>query len=303
MIKYYTVYQTTNLINNKIYIGRHITTNINDGYLGSGKLLCIDIKTYGKEFFKKEILYIFDNHQEMFDKEKELVNNDFRNREDTYNIALGGDSWGMMGVKLDPRTDEYRKKMSQVKKGKSNGPMSEEQRELRKGRVTVKDKDGNKLQVRVDDERYLNGELIFILKGYTHSDELKQKWSIERRGAGNHMFGKKKSAESIEKSRQGNIGRKVSEETKEKMSIAKKGKKISQPRSEEWRQKQSKAQTGKKHSEFTDEHKNKIRLSKIGKCRSEETKQKIRASNLKKSQHKRIAILLNIINGLISSRK
>jgi hypothetical protein len=35
----YTVYQTTNLINNKIYVGIHKTKNINYDYMGSGKLL------------------------------------------------------------------------------------------------------------------------------------------------------------------------------------------------------------------------------------------------------------------------
>jgi hypothetical protein len=88
--KYYTVYKTTNLINNKIYIGVHSTNNLNDSYLGSGKNFLKALKEYGKENFKKEILFIFDNKKEMLEKEKELVNKEFILNENTYNIILGG---------------------------------------------------------------------------------------------------------------------------------------------------------------------------------------------------------------------
>lgn len=51
------IYMTTNLINGKKYIGKH-KGELNDSYLGSGTLLLRAIKKYGKENFKKEILYI-----------------------------------------------------------------------------------------------------------------------------------------------------------------------------------------------------------------------------------------------------
>lgn len=88
--KYYGVYQTTNLINGKIYVGTHRTDNLNDKYLGSNKHLRSSIKKYGRDQFKREWLHIFDNNEDMCNKEIELVNEDFVSRDDTYNETIGG---------------------------------------------------------------------------------------------------------------------------------------------------------------------------------------------------------------------
>lgn len=88
-MKFYTVYKTVNKENGKCYIGKHITDNPYDGYLGSGKYLKRAIKKYGIENFSKFVLYIFDNKEDMDNKEKELVNGEYL-KEDTYNLKLGG---------------------------------------------------------------------------------------------------------------------------------------------------------------------------------------------------------------------
>ena len=85
--KYYLIYQITNNINGKIYIGKHETDNLDDDYFGSGKHLKHAQKKYGLENFTKTILYYLQNKEEMNLLEKMVAyakklkeDVDFRNR-------------------------------------------------------------------------------------------------------------------------------------------------------------------------------------------------------------------------------
>ncbi len=84
------LYQITNRINNKIYVGVHKTNNIDDGYMGSGKIIKRAIKKYGIENFTKEILEYFDTYDQALAREAEIVDDDFLLREDIYNLRRGG---------------------------------------------------------------------------------------------------------------------------------------------------------------------------------------------------------------------
>jgi hypothetical protein len=90
MKKYHVVYKTTNIVNNKIYVGLHSTDNIQDRYLGSGWVLKDAIKKYGRDKFVKEILYVFHTREEARIKEAEIVDEEFCKRLDTYNLTIGG---------------------------------------------------------------------------------------------------------------------------------------------------------------------------------------------------------------------
>ena len=87
---FYTIYKITNKINNKIYVGKHQTENLDDGYFGSSSILNNAVLKYGKDNFTKEVLYVYDNENDMNNMEKEIVNEEFVLRLDTYNITVGG---------------------------------------------------------------------------------------------------------------------------------------------------------------------------------------------------------------------
>lgn len=103
----YIVYKTTNLINGKVYVGVHYTKNpdVFDGYIGCGvtkkdkkKKVSIGfpaaVRKYGYENFKRETLFIYPDTEAgmiaAFDKEAEIVNEEWVKSDKNYNITLGG---------------------------------------------------------------------------------------------------------------------------------------------------------------------------------------------------------------------
>jgi len=112
----YIVYKITNTKNKKIYIGKHQTENINDGYFGSGVALEKAIKKYGKDLFIKEILFTFDSEDEMNEKEKQIVTEEFIAKKNNYNMGVGGE--GGSHFKGKKHTEETKQKLSLLSKGR-----------------------------------------------------------------------------------------------------------------------------------------------------------------------------------------
>ena len=109
--KYHYIYQTTNNLNSKIYIGVHSTDNLKNGYIGSGTHLKRAIKKYGKHNFTKKILEYFPNSFDLYNREREIVNESFITNTNTYNMKLGGQGGCYR------HSEETKKKMNKTKIG------------------------------------------------------------------------------------------------------------------------------------------------------------------------------------------
>jgi len=182
---HYTIYKVTNKINGKIYIGSHKTKNLDDGYMGSGKYLKRAMKKYGIENFEKQILFVYDNPEAMFKKEKELVNEDFLAIENTYNLKVGG-SGGWDYINQNDLSGGGWRKSSSEEKSKSGriGGIATFNKKV--GFFSAESKNKAKKTLL---EKYPNGTFY----GKTHSEETKkiisQQNSIMQSGEKNSQYG------------------------------------------------------------------------------------------------------------------
>ena len=106
------IYLTTNLINNKMYVGKHESQKYDSKYYGSGKILQKAIEKYGIENFKNEILYEADSIEELNIYEKKYIM-EYRKKfgkNNLYNIANGGDGGDTFSGKSDKIHRYERKK-------------------------------------------------------------------------------------------------------------------------------------------------------------------------------------------------
>jgi group I intron endonuclease len=233
------IYRTTNLINQKFYVGKD--THNNPNYYGSGKRLKLAIKKYGIENFKKEVLEVCDTLELLNEREKFWIK-ELNAISEGYNISLGGD--GGDTISNNPRRDEIGKKISESNKGKFIGKTnSKETREkisnALKGRF-VGDKNPNYGKNHTDEAkdkirkkalgRVVSNETrkkISIKnkgkKGVVWTDEMRQKLSDSRK-INNPFKGKTHTPEVIQKIKEANSKPK-SEEHKRKISETLKGNK------------------------------------------------------------------------------
>jgi group I intron endonuclease len=174
---FYTIYKITNKINGKIYIGKHQTKDLNDDYMGSGKLILAAIKKYGIENFEKEILFKFNNEADMNTKEAELVTEDFVKEDGNYNLCPGGHGgFGYInssGKNLYGMNGKTSNVSDNLKRGREKQEYLRNNDKQWSENVRLKISDGLK-------DWHRNNENPF--KNKKHTDETKEKISVANKG-------------------------------------------------------------------------------------------------------------------------
>lgn len=138
--KYHYIYKTTCIINGKFYIGMHSTSNLDDGYMGSGKRLKRSLKKYGIENHIKEILEFLNDRKILAEREEEIVNEQLLEDNLCMNLKTGGtggfineehkNNWILAGSKagneklknLWENDNEWKQKQLEVRKSYRENP-------------------------------------------------------------------------------------------------------------------------------------------------------------------------------------
>lgn len=115
------IYKTTNKLNQKVYIGKHQSSEYDEKYFGSGKILRRAIEKYGLENFSNEIIDTADTDDELNEKEKYYIKyyKDLYGK-DCYNLANGGDGGDVFKYQSPEHKQQFVDKMTAINKQRCN---------------------------------------------------------------------------------------------------------------------------------------------------------------------------------------
>lgn len=175
----YKITCTTGSFKGKFYFGKHTTNNLDDGYKGSGKLLCNYYKKHPNDYIK-EIISYHNSDEELNQAEYDIIH-PFLGQSMCLNMVDGGLGGNCWLYKTEEEIKEFKEKISKSSKGRK---FSEEAK--KKSSIS-----------------HLNQKGTFGMKGKHHSEETKKKISESNKGKTKGM--------------QLRLGAVLSEETKNKI--------------------------------------------------------------------------------------
>lgn len=166
------IYETTNIVNGKKYIGQHTSNIFDEKYKGSGRSFKKALAYWGDNNFKTRIIEQCNNQDELNEREIYWIEN-LRNQLPSnmiYNISSGG--LGNNGVKH--LSEDHKRKIGDANRGrklseKSRANMSKAIKGFRWMNNGV---DSIKVWDKVDIDKYLQSGFSF---GRILSDKAKQK--------------------------------------------------------------------------------------------------------------------------------
>lgn len=182
------------------YLGKHVTSNLDDGYKGSGTKLWEYYKQYPDDY-TFTILAFYKDKNELNTAEQKLIGDLWKTDKYCLNMNGGGNgSWKAACEywKGRPHSEEHKRKMSESMKGKNKGRQHSEEA---------------KRNMSAGQKGKQSG-----MKGKHHTEESKRKLSESLKGKPAWNKGKPSAMKGK------NTGKKMSEETKRKISESLKGK-------------------------------------------------------------------------------
>jgi group I intron endonuclease len=212
------IYKTTNLKNGLIYIGRY--SGERKSYIGSGKVIRNAIKKYGRENFIREII------------EDNIIDNDILNEREIYwiafydsanpkigyNLAKGGK--GVVGFS---RSEETKRKLSEINKGENNPNFGKPRPDDVKNKISESEKGSKNHNFGKVTSEETKQKISNANKGRKHTEDELEKMSQSNMGEKNHNFGKTMPDDVKQKISVSNMGKVYTKEHNEKISNAMSG--------------------------------------------------------------------------------
>jgi hypothetical protein len=184
--KYHYIYKITCNVNGKYYIGMHSCSNLEDGYMGSGKRLRRSLNKHGIGNHTKEILEFLDDRESLRKREAEIINEELIQDPLCMNLQLGGGGG-------------YISKENQFNRSSSGGKSFA--KSLRQdANLLEKVKINASMQLK---KLHTEGKINYnTFTGKKHSEESKRKMSESSKGKGtkekNSQFGTRWITDGIE---------------------------------------------------------------------------------------------------------
>lgn len=182
------IYKITNTVNNKIYIGKNSTNDMN--YMGSGVILEKVKKKYGIDNLVKEIIEICADEEILNEREKYWIKKlNATNKKIGYNIAEGGNGGNTRKGFGESELVEFHKKLSDsVLNSESYKKSVEKKKGVKRPEHSLKMK-----------EKYKEGKLKMGIYSREISEETKRLISIKNKGKKRTQEVKDKIADSKSK--------------------------------------------------------------------------------------------------------